>query len=106
MPFVQTVEQEWKKVEFVRLIDADALLEKSYCISPATMSNPYGGPLVVNEEDIEDAPTIIWPRQAKWIDVNPDEYLDARMKCSNCNHIEMPIVTWNYCPYCGAKMEE
>lgn len=42
---------------------------------------------------------------AQWIDVNPEEYLDPRMKCSKCGSIETPLAIWNYCLYCGAKMK-
>ena len=41
----------------------------------------------------------------RWIDENPGEYLDPRMRCSVCMAIEMPLIKWRYCPDCGAKME-
>lgn len=40
------------------LINRDALLEKSYCVSPATWDNPYGGESVVSVDDIENAPAV------------------------------------------------
>lgn len=42
----------------------------------------------------------------KWIDENPDLYLNPRMRCSVCEQVEMPLVGWNYCPNCGAKMDK
>jgi len=41
----------------------------------------------------------------RWIDENPDEFLDTRMKCSVCSAIENPLVMWRYCPVYGAKMD-
>lgn len=41
----------------------------------------------------------------RWIDENPDDFLDPRMKCSVCAAIESPIVKWRYCPVCGSKMD-
>ena len=42
----------------------------------------------------------------RWIDENPDLYLNPRMRCSVCEQVEMPLVGWNYCPNCGAKMDK
>lgn len=41
----------------------------------------------------------------RWIDENPDDSLDPRMRCSVCAGIESPLIRWHYCPNCGAKME-
>ena len=41
----------------------------------------------------------------RWIDENPDDFLDTRMKCSVCTAIESPLVKWRYCPVCGARMD-
>lgn len=41
-----------------------------------------------------------------WIDENPDDFLDPRMRCSICRVIASPLIKWRYCPNCGAKMEE
>ncbi len=41
----------------------------------------------------------------RWIDENPDDFLDVRMKCSVCTAIESPLVMWRYCPVFGAKMD-
>jgi hypothetical protein len=39
-----------------------------------------------------------------WIDENPDDSLDPRMRCSVCAGVESPLIKWHYCPNCGAKM--
>lgn len=41
-----------------------------------------------------------------WIDENPDDFLDPRMRCSICRVIASPLMKWSYCPNCGAKMRE
>ena len=41
-----------------------------------------------------------------WIDENPDDFLDPRMRCSICRVITSPLLKWSYCPNCGAKMKE
>ena len=42
----------------------------------------------------------------RWIDENPDDYLDPRMRCSICTGVESPLIKWRYCPDCGAKMDK
>ena len=41
---------------------------------------------------------------AHWIKSNYDNIDGTIYKCSNCN-TEM-FSAWNYCPHCGAKMDE
>ena len=41
----------------------------------------------------------------RWIDENPDDYLDPRMRCSICTGVESPLLKWRYCPNCGARMD-
>lgn len=43
---------------------------------------------------------------AHWIDENPEDLLDVRMRCSNCRTIHAPYAYWHYCPSCGATMDE
>lgn len=43
------------------------------------------------------------PKSAYWIDANPSDPLDPRVKCAACNRISTPKNDWNFCPYCGAK---
>lgn len=42
----------------------------------------------------------------RWIDENPDDSLDPRMRCSVCTEVESPLIKWCYCPNCGARMDE
>lgn len=42
----------------------------------------------------------------QWIDENPDDFLDPRLRCSICSEVESPLIKWRYCPNCGAKMAE
>ena len=42
----------------------------------------------------------------RWIDENPDDSLDPRMRCSICTRVESPLIKWRYCPNCGARMDE
>ena len=97
----------------MRLIDADALKEKSYCTEFAIP--------VVDVEDIDNAPTIetsiehfvdleqikkgadlIRPH-GEWI------YKEYDFICSNCNGHALELNDYpylsTYCPNCGAKME-
>ena len=44
--------------------------------------------------------------RAEWIDYNPEDPYDPRMKCSNCGVVAMPLVNDVFCPFCGADMRE
>ena len=52
------------------------------------------------------------PKVGKWIDTNMTCYGAKVYKCSVCDNeidempTEMGEPIWNYCPNCGAKMEE
>ena len=56
---------------------------------------------------IEDLPAVeaVPVVHGRWIDENPDDFLDPRMRCSICTGIESPLLKWRYCPNCGAKMD-
>lgn len=43
--------------------------------------------------------------QGYWIDENPESFLDPRMRCSICGHIDLPLAKWRFCPVCGANMK-
>lgn len=57
---------------------------------------------------IKDLPTVnaIPVVYGRWIDENPDDPLDPRMRCSICTEVETPLIKWRYCPNCGAKIKE
>lgn len=71
------------KKELVELEDGQSF----YCISP---------------EDVETLPPVNpQPKIGHWIF---DEILDRHYYCSECK--SMGVDYWDYCPNCGAKMEE
>lgn len=82
----------------MRLIDADALLQRA-------VPHGWSTPLWVSDIMIEDAPTIEAEpiRHAHW-NMKPSGY----GVCSNCGKGELDVgAVWsNYCPYCGAAMDE
>lgn len=85
----------------MRLIDADALMKDQYIIDDS--GTAYGKRLYVTFDEIENAPTIE-PEQkkGKWIDAR--EYCSEFM-CSNCHRLNRNN-TYNFCPDCGARMED
>ena len=84
----------------MRLIDADALMDKSY------ETGRWMPVRVVNVEDIDAAPTIDAEpvRHGRWIHYDGNQF-----RCSNCRQLEyIPRPCWrlkDYCPNCGAKMD-
>ena len=74
-----------------RLIDADALIYDEI----------NEGLLAVFKHDIDDAPTVdaVPARHGKWM-VTP-----VYIKCSECGESFM-LIPQNYCPKCGARMDE
>ena len=57
--------------------------------------------VVIDKEPGEDVRPVV---HAHWIKSNYDNIDGTIYKCSNCN-TEM-FSAWNYCPHCGAKMDE
>jgi hypothetical protein len=57
--------------------------------------------MIENAPAVDAAPVV----HGRWIDENPDDFLDPRMRCSICTGIESPLIKWRYCPNCGAKMD-
>lgn len=94
----------------MRLIDAEAVYKiLEVCeIRKATIGNPltdweYGYTCGIEraESEIECAPTVdaVPVRHGKW-KVTP-----VYIKCSECGE-SFPLIPQNYCPNCGAKMDE
>lgn len=93
-------------------------LKKQYCIRRASLSlvtNDFNKVYarVVDAMDIEEIPPadVVPVIHARW------RYTDAyphQVYCSNCNKKFLPNMEWigiyniptNYCPCCGAKMDE
>ena len=91
----------------MRLIDADALYEKSYWHGEyPDVGNPYAeGVEAVDVGDIDDAPTIEAEpmKHGRWV---YGDYYDIGDVCSECDWDSgMVNPTLRYCPNCGAKMD-
>lgn len=58
------------------------------------------------KKDIEQLPTIDPVKHGRWIGI--DDYPYETWECDQCGCIyeEMPSWTPNYCPNCGARMDE
>ena len=52
-------------------------------------------------EDLEEQGRLIEQKHGQW---NYNKY--RQMYCSNCGEYPEIAVEWNYCPNCGAKMNE
>lgn len=84
-----------------RLIDVDALCEFANNTKDKT----------VDANDIMRFPTVdVEPlRHGEWI-LDTDHHWDSKFKCSRCEY-ETDVDTcfgkplYNYCPYCGARMD-
>lgn len=88
----------------MRLIDADALLEKSWGFVEEI------GAEVVEVEDIKTAPTIEPPVvHGRWIDTNfYGMHHEQIYRCSNCDdeYEELKLIdSVKFCPSCGALMD-
>ena len=89
----------------MRLIDADALVEKAYWHGEhPDVGNPFAdGVEAVDMSDIENAPTIEAEpvRHGRWIEKI------GRAKCSVCGDEcwADSAMEYSYCPNCGAKMD-
>ena len=55
--------------------------------------------------ELEPAVDAVPVIHGQWIDENPDDFLDPRLRCSICSKVESPLIKWRYCPNCGAKMD-
>lgn len=77
----------------MRPIDADALLEKAYIPNTKILNGWWHKETL---EDVRNAPTIE-PKCGRWIEDGHYE------RCSECG--EPTNEYHNYCPNCGARME-
>ena len=82
----------------MRLIDADELKKEVGSYNPVKFTHEYG--YVIRVEDIDHAPTIDPVKHGRWIEHGKDEN-----RCSLCGW-GVWVNTNNYCPNCGAKMDE
>lgn len=78
-------------IDGMKPINMEQLAVKAFCWA-AVKSIPA----------VDAAPVV----HGRWIDENPDDSLDPRMRCSICTGVETPLIKWRYCPNCGAKMDK
>lgn len=92
----------------MRLVDADSLKKTlrdqiSDNWTEAFTGNDAGSELadiIDHAETIEQSPIV----RAHWIKRNCNNVSGLIYECSNCNTVMFNA--WNYCPHCGAKMDE
>ena len=112
---VKGVWQRWIRRYEMRLINADELKEKIrnnvYLLSDVINSRDYGMFWVGIEQAIDEASTIDAERHGHWIGID-DEPCEV-FECDKCGYITEDIGcadnkpnNFNYCPRCGALMEE
>lgn len=103
----------------MRLIDGDALIEqikKNICKPCKERKEDYSGvrcrACQYGDEidDIEDAPTIEERKMGRWINdrlVTTNGGTYAVRRCPFCESYYQDVgYGWDYCPNCGARMEE
>lgn len=79
------------------------LISRAAALNALLMSKNYRDARDTLEQlpAVDAAPVV----HGRWIDENPDIFLDPRMRCSICTWVERPLIKWSYCPNCGAKMD-
>ena len=96
--------------ERMRLIDADLLKGQmeSVCMGIMAGTDSYGAPL----KTIDNAPTVDPVKHGHWTD---NGHIGKRRWCSECGGIAFEqyddyglaeVTESDYCPHCGAKMDE
>ena len=96
-----------------RLIDADALRERMYHDAFETDSDMQkwdSGCWIrykMFENALEEAPTVDpEPRHGRWINHISEDGATDGIYCSICDYEVDRFARYNYCPNCGAKMDE
>ena len=91
-----------------RLIDADALMDDIRKHSESYFADDFAHIWVDKQPTVDAEPV----RHGKYIGTEFDGYADGcpvyyEWKCSECGCVfEDEEPTYNYCPNCGAKMDE
>ena len=88
----------------IDLIDREKLLDE-LGVYPTDMSDDDYDFI---ERLINSQQTIIPIQHAHWIKENVENitFFQYRLFCSNCKGQSPLSFNYNYCPYCGAKMDE
>ena len=88
------------------LISRQAVLDKAYEIDLSDTGNDIRI-WVVDVAEVEKLPTAEPVKHGRWEYIE-DKYIDV-CKCSECGTVEYFNKGWkkfNFCPNCGARMEE
>ena len=94
------------------LISRSALLEKKTRMTEYDETGCGVHVYVVSAEDVETAPAVDAEpvRHGRWINKTEMRHgiCDYRFDCSECGHIfwAAGVKNFNFCPTCGAKMDE
>lgn len=87
-----------------RYIDADELVQWSEKVD---LTEDGGIDINVFDEYVQNAPTVEERKTGKWIQKeDPYGFFDTIPVCSECGHTTKMRETYNYCPNCGARMED
>lgn len=100
-----------KREKKMRLIDADDLLERMKFFKD---SGGYTNWELLAFEMVDASPTVDTERHGHWISLYPcEEPITNLFKCSVCgmgyedDDTDCQVYfEWDYCPHCGAKMDE
>lgn len=87
----------------MRLIDADALLNRMQEDPLFDLVERYGVSGVINAEPTVDAVTVL---HGKWIDRDVDGCVRPFWKRYICSVCGGTSDNFNYCPHCGARMDD
>ena len=97
----------------MRLIDADALIEKLLRTADIEWNQNTGTTWAMAYEEVaetvDDQPTINPVKRGRWIKAERHgcwSYADVYKQCSECGKVTFLAGKMNYCPSCGAKMDE
>jgi len=84
-------------------VNEEKCIEKGICYLPKDHNSCVFD--VLNKlgewEDLEEQGRLIEQKHGQW-----DYNKYRQMYCSNCGEYPEIAVEWNYCPNCGAKMDE
>lgn len=94
-----------KAILGVSIYDTIEELDGARTIAENTWADGLYDAYKIIEEEV-DAADVEPVRHGRWIDENPESFLDPRMRCSVCGHVDLPLVKWRFCPVCGAKMDD
>lgn len=95
----------------MRLIDADALIEKLSTFNDRVHGDTHficgiesAKEIIQNEPTVDAEPV----RHGKWIKADSQQYFRKHypcFTCSECGYRKDSQKKWNYCPFCGARMD-